>query len=51
MRNEEMAKYAVSDGAHVILAAFWDGKSKEIKHMINLAKKYKLNHYVFDMNI
>ena len=36
IRNEEMAKYA--DG----LIAFWNGKSKGTKNMINLAKKYKL---------
>jgi len=31
-----MAKYAN------VLIAFWDGKSKGTKHMIDLAKKYKL---------
>jgi len=36
IRNEEMAKYADS------LIAFWDGKSKGTKHMIDLAKKYNL---------
>jgi hypothetical protein len=36
IRNEEMAKY--SDA----LIAFWDGKSKGTKHMIDLAKKHKL---------
>lgn len=35
-RNEEMAKVA---DACVI---FWDGKSKGTKHMIDIAKKYKL---------
>ena len=35
-RNEEMAKYADA------LIAFWDGKSKGTKHMIDLAKSYKL---------
>lgn len=35
-RNEEMAKY--SD----VLIAFWDGKSKGTKHMIDLANRYKL---------
>lgn len=33
LRNSEMAKY--SD----LLIAFWDGKSKGTKHMIDLAKK------------
>jgi hypothetical protein len=35
-RNEEMAKYAD------VLIAFWDGKSRGTKHMIDLAKKYEL---------
>jgi len=35
-RNEEMAKYADA------LIAFWDGKSKGTKHMIDLAKRYGL---------
>jgi len=36
-RNAEMAEYA--DG----LLAFWDGKSKGTKHMIDLANKKGLN--------
>ncbi len=36
IRNEEMAKNAT----HCIV--FWDGVSKGSKHMIDLAKKYKL---------
>lgn len=36
IRNEEMAKYAT----HLI--AFWDGKSRGTKHMIDLARKHKL---------
>ncbi len=36
MRNEEMAK--VADACIV----FWDGKSRGTKHMIDIAKKYKL---------
>lgn len=36
MRNEDMAKCAT----HCL--CFWDGKSKGTKHMIDLAKKYKL---------
>lgn len=35
-RNEEMAKYADA------LIAFWDGKSKGTKHMIDLARQYGL---------
>jgi hypothetical protein len=37
VRNEQMAKYADS------LIAFWDSKSAGTGHMINLARKYKLN--------
>lgn len=36
IRNEEMAKYADA------LIAFWDGKSRGTKHMIDLAKKHRL---------
>lgn len=36
IRNEQMAAYADS------CICFWDGVSKGTKHMINLAKKYKL---------
>ena len=43
-RNEEMAKYADS------LIAFWDGKSKGTKHMIDLAKRYSLNVKVVIFN-
>ena len=35
-RNEQMAKYADA------LIAFWDGKSKGTRHMIDLAKRYEL---------
>lgn len=35
-RNEEMAIYADA------LIAFWDGKSKGTKHMIELARKHKI---------
>lgn len=36
IRNKEMAEYST----HLI--AFWDGKSKGTKHMIDLAKEYNL---------
>lgn len=36
IRNKEMANYAN------VLIAFWDGKSKGTKHMINLAKEHNL---------
>ncbi|MBG7631299.1 MAG: DUF2493 domain-containing protein [Bacteroidetes bacterium] len=36
-RNEQMANYANT------LIAFWDGKSKGTKHMIDMAKQANLN--------
>ena len=48
IRNEQMAKYAVSDGCYGVLVAFWDGKSRGTKHMIDLAKKHGLTVYVFN---
>lgn len=46
VRNAEMAKYAVADGNYGVLIAFWDGKSKGTKHMIDLAEKYGLEVHV-----
>lgn len=46
IRNEQMAKYAMSDGCYGVLIAFWDGESRGTKHMISLAKKYGLDIYV-----
>ena len=43
-RNAEMAKYASE--AYGVLFAFWDGKSKGMKHMIDLAKRYDLEVHV-----
>ena len=43
-RNAEMAKYASE--AYGVLFAFWDGKSKGTKHMIDLAKRYGLEIHV-----
>jgi glycerophosphoryl diester phosphodiesterase len=40
-RNEEMAMYADA------LIAFWDGKSKGTKHMIDIAHKYNLKVKVY----
>ena len=47
IRNEQMAKYAQEHGNGVLLA-FWDGKSKGTKHMIDLAKKYNLEIHIFN---
>ncbi len=44
--NEEMAKFACADGNYGVLIAFWDGKSKDTKHMIDLAKRYGLEVHV-----
>lgn len=44
MRNREMAEYA--SGGQGVLFAFWDGKSRGTKSMINLAKKYGLEVHV-----
>lgn len=44
IRNRKMAEYA-SDGQGVLFA-FWDGKSRGTKSMINLAKKYGLEVHV-----
>lgn len=46
VRNAEMAKYSVEDGNDGMLIAFWDGKSKGTKHMIDLANQYKLEVHV-----
>lgn len=46
VRNAEMAKFAVKDGNYGVLVAFWDGKSKGTKHMIDLANQYKLEVHV-----
>ena len=49
IRNEQMAKYAQEHG-NGVLFAFWDGKSKGTKWMIQLAKKYNLEVYIFDFD-
>jgi len=46
VRNRGMAKYAMSDGNIGMLIAFWDGKSKGTKHMIDLANRYGLVAHV-----
>lgn len=45
-RNAEMAKFASEDGNIGVLIAFWDGKSRGTKHMIDLAKRYGLDVHV-----
>ena len=46
VRNAEMAKFAVQDDNDGMLIAFWNGKSKGTKHMIDLANKYGLEVHV-----
>lgn len=49
LRNQEMAKFATSDeNSAGVLIAFWDGKSKGTNHMINIAKKAKLEVMIID---
>ena len=44
IRNRQMAEYAAE--GHGVLFAFWDGKSRGTKNMIDLAKRYKLELHV-----
>lgn len=46
VRNAEMAKFAVEDDNCGVLIAFWDGKSRGTKYMIDLANKYGLEVHV-----
>lgn len=46
IRNEQMAKYSMSDNSYGVLIAFWDGRSKGTKHMIDLANKHGLEVHV-----
>ncbi len=45
-RNVEMAKFSVENSNVGILIAFWDGKSKGTKNMIDIAKRYGLKVHV-----
>lgn len=44
IRNKQMAEYAAESNG--VLFAFWDGKSKGTKSMIDLATKYGLEVHV-----
>lgn len=44
IRNRKMAEYAAEERG--VLFAFWDGKSRGTKSMIDLAKKYRLEVHV-----
>ena len=43
-RNAEMANYAKEDNG--VLIAFWDGKSKGTKHMIDIAKSSGIRVFI-----
>ena len=43
-RNTKMAKYAKEDNG--VLIAFWDGKSKGTKHMIDIAKSRGIRVFI-----
>lgn len=47
IRNVKMAEFAKADGNIGALVAFWDGKSKGTKHMIDIARERGLTVYVF----
>lgn len=49
IRNKKMAKYAHDNGNGVLLA-FWNGKSKGTKHMIDLARNYDLEIHVYNFD-
>ena len=44
IRNTKMAKYAKEDNG--VLIAFWDGKSKGINHMIDIAKSRGIRVFI-----
>lgn len=46
IRNQQMALYAKENNG--VLIAFWDGKSKGTKHMIDLANKHGLKVFVIN---
>ena len=46
MRNEDMAQYASAKKGYGALIAFWDGKSKGTKHMVDLANEYGLKVFL-----
>ena len=46
VRNEQMAKYASDGNNYGVLIAFWDGRSRGTKHMIDLANKHGLEVHV-----
>lgn len=48
LRNKRMAHHATKPGRRGVLIAFWDGKSKGTKHMIDIARDADMEVLVFD---
>lgn len=46
IRNREMAIHTSEVSDHGVLFAFWDGKSRGTKHMIDLAEKYGVKTFM-----
>ena len=46
IRNKQMAEYAAEETG--VLFAFWDGKSRGIRNMINTAERYGLEVHVIN---
>jgi hypothetical protein len=46
IRNADMAKYDSEDDCYGMLIAFWDGKSKGTKNMIDIAERYGLDVHI-----
>ena len=49
LRNQRMSAYAAEDGHKGVLIAFWDGKSRGTKNMINCANKKNLDIYIYSI--
>lgn len=49
IRNSEMAEFASGDNSSADLIAFWDGKSRGTKMMIDIANKKGIRVHVFDL--
>lgn len=47
IRNRQMARYAVEGKGSGTLLAFWDGKSRGTKHMIETAYELDMNVHVY----
>lgn len=45
-RNIDMLNFATEDNHEGMLVAFWDGKSRGIKHMINIAEDEGIDVYI-----